>query len=84
MPEHDCIQQVAINDIKNSVANIETCVKQQNERITKALDLLFGENMEGGLITKIKMHAQSLGRLWWILGFILFVFLSTGIKVWFL
>ena len=84
MDEHDCIQQVAINDIKNSVANIETGINLQNERITKALDLLFGENMEGGLITKIKMHTQSLGRLWWIVGFILFVFLSTGIKVWFL
>ena len=83
MPEHDCIQQVAINDIKNSVANIETGIKQQNERITKALDLLFGEDMEGGLITKIKIHTQSLGRLWYFVGFVALVFLSTGIKVWF-
>jgi hypothetical protein len=90
----DCVQQIPINDIKNSVLNIEACITRQEKIINKAMidltlqqkkitDILFGKDMNGGIITVIKVNEKAVARMWWILGSLLLIIVGTSIRIWF-
>ncbi len=59
-------------------------LKDNTEDIKDMVDKIFS-TLEGknGLVTKVELHAQSLGRLWWFVGFVAFAIIGTGIRVWF-
>ena len=80
---HACIQQLPLNDVKNSIANIEACIKRQEENTLKVYNLLFGNDLKGGMVTSHSNVKQSLGRVWWLAGFVAFAIIGTGIRVWF-
>jgi hypothetical protein len=69
--KHYCVQEVVIVNIQNMVANIEKCIKQNGEILSKGLvtlnekqveilTLLFGKDMKGGLITKVQLQEKKI------------------------
>jgi len=81
--DHHCFQEVPLHDAVNEIKNLSICVTGLKKSTDKALKLMFGEDMDGGLITRTKLHDKSINRLWWVVGAILSAFLITGTKVWF-
>ena len=98
------IYEIEINDIKNSIKNIESDMAdlkiaietklsdiankhKMNDDVSKIADdkilnLLFGHDMQAGLITQVQLIKQSVNRIWWMMGIIASAFLITGSKVW--
>ncbi len=80
---HQCIQQLPINNISNSIANIDKCLEKIIKMQMEERELLYGKDLNGGLITKVGINSQSIYRAWWFIGLVVFVIFGTGIKVWF-
>ncbi len=59
-------------------------LKDNTEDIKGMVEKIFA-TLEGknGVITKVELHSQSLGRLWWFVGFVAFAIIGTSIRVWF-
>jgi hypothetical protein len=75
--EH-CIQELVINDIKNSIKNIENCL----EKIANQMSEIFGDSKRNGLITAVRLQQQSNKRLWYIIS--AFITIGIGIFFWML
>ena len=80
--QHNCIQEVAINTISNSIGNIETNIASMATKQNDALTLLLGKDMNGGLVTRVSNLKQSQFRLWWFVGVTASIIIGTAIKVW--
>jgi len=81
---HICIQQIPINDIKNSLKNIEAAQHDISKRQQQVLEMLLGKDLNGGLVTQTRLNFQSILRLWWIVGVIAVAIIGGSIKIWFL
>ena len=65
---------------ESDIAVLKDNVEDVKKTVDKILTTLEGKN---GLVTKVELHGQSLGRVWWFVGFVLFAILGTGVRVWF-
>ena len=65
---------------ESDIAVLKDNTDDIKDMVEKIFSTLEGKN---GLVTKVELHGQSLGRVWWLVGFIAFAILGTSVKVWF-
>ena len=97
IPDHSspCIQVLPINnlqnEIKSSVQEIHTCLSAMSKNQKKILDLLFGEDLDGGIISALitlKDKQKALSdrqkvndrRFWGVVTSILLIVLASVVK----
>ena len=60
---HQCIQQIPINDIKNSILNIDKCVDRLASKQIEVINHLFGKDLEGGVFAKLIRIEEKMEKI---------------------
>ena len=81
--EHPCIHEMDWGKLSKSLENIEECQRSSNGKLNRVLEVVFGKDMAGGIVTQTKINTESIGRLNKVAYAIIVMFLATGVKVWF-
>jgi len=80
--EH-CIHESDWGKLEKSLENIERGQRESHGKLNRVLEVVFGKDMNGGIVTQTRMNTDSIQRLNKIGYAIIAIFLATGVKVWF-
>lgn len=89
-PHVSCLKEREWGIIEQSLKVIEETNKATHGKLNRALEVVFGKDMNGGIVTQSKLNAVAITQLkedhakllkyFWA---IILLFLSTAVKVWF-
>lgn len=81
--EHPCIHEMDWGKLSKSLENIEECQRSSNGKLNRVLEVVFGADMKGGIVTQTVVNTKDISRLNKASYAIIILFLSTAVKVWF-
>ena len=78
-----CTHEADWGKLEKSLENIEEGQRIQYGKMNRVLEVVFGRDMDGGIVTQTKINTQDIRRLNKASYAIIILFLSTAVKVWF-